>query len=217
MSRNLTVRFSWIGLAWLVMSLSAAAAATSAITTEALDAGLAEETSLGGPAASRTAEPVTSVRIVPAPAPASPLGANPLWAIPLKGLSVTRDRPIFSPSRRPPPPVTAAASAPALPPPPPRKQEVEPPPLSLVGTIASDDESFGIFLDHATKEALRLKIGEDYQGWRLRAIHGRQVTMEKDQQAAVLTLPPPGGQAEGEVQLIPVGAKDSPWPAAMNR
>jgi hypothetical protein len=59
-------------------------------------------------------------------------------------------------------------------------------------------KSFGVFLDHATKAALRLKVGEDYQGRKLLAISGRQVTMEKDQQAAVLTLPPPGGQANGE-------------------
>jgi general secretion pathway protein N len=138
-----------------------------------------------------------------------------LWAIPLKRLSVTRDRPIFSPSRRPPP--TIASDPPPPPPPPPPRKEVEPPPLSLVGTIASNEESFGIFLDHATKEALRLKIGEDYQGWKLRAINGRQVTMEKDQRAAVLTLPPPGGQADGEVQLIPISTNNVPSRSARTR
>ncbi len=73
--------------------------------------------------------------------------------------------------------------------------------MSLVGTIASDDESFGIFLDPSTKAALRLKVGDDYQGWKLRAIQGREVTMEKDQQAAVLSLPQPGG---------PVGRRGPP-------
>jgi general secretion pathway protein N len=107
------------------------------------------------------------------------------------------------------------ASEPAPPPPPPpRKKEVEPPPLALVGTIASEQEGFGIFLDQSTKEALRLKIGEDFQGWKLLAIKGGQVTMEKDQQAAVLTLPPPGGQSAGNVQLIPVSAVGAPTPVA---
>jgi general secretion pathway protein N len=133
-----------------------------------------------------------------------------LWAIPLTKLSGTRDRPLFSPSRRPSPPLVASEPAPAPPPPPPQKKEIQPPPLSLVGTIASDEEGFGIFLDHATKQAIRLKIGEDYQGWRLRAIQGRQVSMEKDQQTAVLTLPLPGGESSGEVQLIPVSTNDSP-------
>ena len=89
--------------------------------------------------------------------------------------------------------------------PPPRK--IEPPQLSLVGTIASDDEGFGIFLDQSTKAALRLKLGENHQGWKLRAIRGREVTMEKDGHAAVLTLPQPGGaQSSGAVRLLPVSA-----------
>ena len=37
---------------------------------------------------------------------------NPLWAIPLRALTVTRDRPIFSPSRRPPAAAVIAAPAP---------------------------------------------------------------------------------------------------------
>ena len=198
-----------IGFIAVALPLRLAAATTTAITTDALDAGLAEETRLSGPVTSSPAEPVTSVRVTPAVVPERPLSANPLWAIPLTKLSGTRDRPIFSPSRRPPPPLVAAEPAQA-PPPPPQKKEVQPPPLSLVGTIASDEESFGIFLDHATKQALRLRLGEDYQGWKLRAIQGRQVSMEKDQQTAVLTLPLPGGESSGEVQLIPVSTNDSP-------
>ncbi len=217
MSRSLIISFGWIGLTWLVLLLPTGAVATPAITTDALDAGLADETRLAGPPALSPTEPVTSVRVVPPPPSQSPLSANPLWAIPLKQLSVTRDRPIFSPSRRPPPPVVASDPAPVLPPPLPRKKEVEAPPLSLVGTIASDEESFGIFLDHATKQALRLKVGEDYQGWKLREIHGRQVTMEKEQQSAVLTLPAPGGQADGGVQLIPVSTNEPPSRSARNR
>jgi hypothetical protein len=41
-----------------------------------------------------------------------PPGGNPLWALPLKQLSITRERPIFSPSRRPPPPATPTYVAP---------------------------------------------------------------------------------------------------------
>jgi hypothetical protein len=52
---------------------------------------------------------------------------------------------------------------------------------------------------------LRLKVGEDYQGWKLLMIRGREATMGKDQQAALLTLPQPGGgQSSGEVRLLPV-------------
>jgi general secretion pathway protein N len=54
-----------------------------------------------------------------------------------------------------------------------------------------------------------LKVGDDYQGWKLSVIQGREVTMEKDQQAAVLTLPEPGRQS-GEVRLMPVNAVKIP-------
>jgi hypothetical protein len=187
-----------------------AAAATVAPSADMLDADLSEQARTPGlPQSREPAEPITSVRVAaPQPSPERTQSANPLWGIPLTQLSGTRDRPIFSPSRRPPPTVTAEPVQ--VRPPPPRKKQVEPPPLSLVGTIASDDESYGIFLDLATKAAIRLKVGDDYQGWKLRAIQGREVTIEKDQQGAVLTLPEPGGPSGGEVRLIPITASKMP-------
>ena len=128
------------------------------------------------------------------------LSGNPLWAIPLTALSSTRQRPIFSPSRRPPPEV---ALAPMVKPVAvtPKRTEPERPKLTLVGTIASDHERFGIFLDQSTKAALRLRTGDDYQGWRLRSVQGREATLEKDQEAVILELPQPGaGQPAGDVR-----------------
>jgi len=141
-----------------------------------------------------TSDPIVIVQTpnAPPPAPARALSPNPLWEIPLSNLSVTRERPIFSPSRRPPPVAIAAPAAPPAPPPPPKSPRVERPQLSLVGTVSGDDEQFGIFVDQTTKAALRLKIGEDYQGWKLRAVQGREVTLEYEQQTAILTLPQPG-------------------------
>jgi len=46
--------------------------------------------------------------------PAAPSG-NPLWAIPLSGLSATRDRPLFTPSRRAPAAAVAGPVAAAPP------------------------------------------------------------------------------------------------------
>jgi general secretion pathway protein N len=142
-----------------------------------------------------TPAPIEVRPVLPKPAAPPPaLAANPLWAIPLASLSNTRERPIFSPSRRPPPLQTpvAAAVPPAPPPPPPR---VERPPLTLVGTVAGESESFGIFVDSESSTALRLKVGEDYQGWRLRVVQGRDVSLERDQQTVVLSLPEPGTEA----------------------
>ncbi|WP_249159581.1 hypothetical protein [Bradyrhizobium tropiciagri] len=207
-------------LALWALSVHAVPAAVSDAPGDALDAGLLDDTRMGGrvltpqpPAEPPVmSEPVTSVRAPPPPvAPAGrPLSDNPLWGIPLKTLSNTRDRPVFSPSRRPPPPDVVAEPVVAKPPPP-RKVEIEPPPLSLVGTIAGGDESFGIFLDQSTKAALRLRVGEDFQGWKLRTINGREVTMEKDEQGALLALPQPGTEGSGESHLVPVVAERRPF------
>jgi hypothetical protein len=156
----------------------------------------------GSPLLDSPAAPVPVVVKSPERPPAATehaLSANPLWAIPLAILSNTRERPIFSPSRRPPPP--AAASAPVLRAPLPQSARVERPQLSLVGTIIGDDRSFGIFVDQSSNAALRLKIGEDYQGWKLRSVQGRKATLERDQQTAILSLPQPGTGAKPQAPM----------------
>jgi hypothetical protein len=117
-----------------------------------------------------------------------PPSGNPLWGIPLKQLSATRDRPIFSPSRRPPPaaiPVTAVATS--LPVQAPKQPER--PQLSLIGTIVSGDDGFAIFVDQTTKAPLRIKLGAGYQGWMLRQIEARSVTLQKGEEVVMLSFP----------------------------
>jgi hypothetical protein len=143
----------------------------------------------------------TAVVVAPPPAPSPaaperPTSANPLWALPLKTLSTTRERPIFSASRRLPPSAATAVTVTKAPPPP-KPREAERPSLALVGTIAGDDESFGIFIDQGTKAALRLKVGEEYQGWKLHDVRGGEVTLAKDVRTVVLGLPHPGLGAAG--------------------
>ena len=194
-----------IGFMLLVASAHSAAALTSVAATDPLNVDAAEDARAGSSAASAIwAQPAAraQVQVVtapPAPVPVRALSANPLWAIPLTALSGTRDRPIFSSSRRPPAPAVAPAAVPnvaAVS----KPKEPERPPLSLVGTIASGDEGFGIFLDQSTKAALRLKVGEDYQGWKLRSVQGREATLEKNQQVVTLALPQPGvGQVANAV------------------
>jgi hypothetical protein len=193
-----------IAVVLLALSVHGASALASAASNDALDADLTDDAPIPAAAPQPAALPSA------APASERALSANPLWAIPLTQLSGTRDRPIFSPSRRPVPAAVAAepvvAKAPPL-----RKHEPERPQLALVGTIASGDEGFAIFLDQSTKTALRMKVGEDYQGWKLLMIQGREVTMAKDQQVAILSLPQPGaGSASGEVHLLPASAVKSP-------
>jgi hypothetical protein len=117
------------------------------------------------------------------------LPANPLWAIPLKLLSNTRERPIFSPSRRPPASAVVGSPAPVrLPLKPPGPQSPE---LSLVGTVIGEKESIAVLIEDPTKNAVRLRTGEAHKGWTLRSVQGREVTLEKDHESVNLSLPQP--------------------------
>lgn len=183
----------------LLMAVAPATAATTSAGADMLEAGDAR---VAAPAASsiweKPAAQVVVAPAAPASAPERTLSANPLWAIPLSALSGTRDRPIFSPSRRPPAPAVAPSTPPKLLVAP-KPREPERPQLALVGTVSGGNEGFGIFLDQSTKVALRLKVGEDYQGWKLRSVQGREATLAKDQEVVILALPQPGsGQPAGE-------------------
>jgi general secretion pathway protein N len=142
--------------------------------------------------------------------PAQPvMTGNPLWAVPLGSLSGTRERPLFSPSRRQPAPVVVAAPVVPQTAPPPKPAEPDHPLLTLVGTIVGGSESVGIFSDPVTKGFIRLKIGEDNAGWTLRSIFDREATFEKDSREATLVLPArgaTGGPAAAMAGLNPVAS-----------
>ena len=132
-------------------------------------------------------------RVSQATQPLQTPAGNPLWAVPLSALAVTRERPLFSASRRPPPlPVAARpiAQVRAAPPPPRQPQQ---PRLLLVGTVAGG-EGIAIFVDQTTQAILRLRTGEGHDGWVLRAVRQREVTLQNDRDTAILALPPIGGK-----------------------
>jgi hypothetical protein len=142
----------------------------------------------------------------------APLTGNPLWAIPIKDLSETRDRPIFTPSRRPPPP--AVVEKPYTPPPPPPRVETKPPPeplaLSLLGTIAGDSDGVALFMEKGSQELVRLRTGESHQGWVLRSVQGRQAMLEKGDRKETVTLPTPGDTAAGGAPPGAIAAGGAP-------
>jgi general secretion pathway protein N len=121
---------------------------------------------------------------------------NPLWAVPLSVLTATRERPLFSPSRRPPTPAVRSApvvQALAAPPPP---SPPERPNLVLIGTVSSalvpiSAGSFAVFVDQATRAGVRLRAGEGHLGWTLQTVVNRAATLQKGRQTETLTLPVP--------------------------
>jgi general secretion pathway protein N len=155
--------------------------------------------------------PASDARRAASKAPAVMPTGNPLWTIPLSQLAVTRDRPIFSPSRRPPAPVVAAPIY--VPPPAPRiaKAEPERPPLTLVGTIAGEKDAIAVFVLQGTGTTIRLHPNESHEGWVLLSVQGREATLQKAGASAVMALAPPGGVPE------PVTAQLTPDPPRKSR
>lgn len=197
-------------LACLCMLPAVAGLARAAIAPATSDEAIAEnafvvpgETPGPAPQSEPVSQPPAAATVAPSSEPAA-TSANPLWAIPLSALTATRDRPVFSASRRPPTPavVPVGIERPAPPPPP---TEPEKPNLVLVGTIVGDADSFGIFIDQTSRTALRLKLGEQHDGWTLRSVQKREAMLVKDQQIAVVAMPQPGKAGDAGNELSPSG------------
>jgi hypothetical protein len=134
----------------------------------------------------------------PAPSTAASLEANPLSAITPEALSATRDRPLFSPSRRPPPPIVVVApttkpvvtieTKPAAP---------ERPPFVLLGTIVGMAARVALLQDRGDNAVVRLREGESQAGWRAFKVDARSIVLRKGENSATLELPKPGDVAVG--------------------
>jgi hypothetical protein len=60
-----------------------------------------------------------------------------------------------------------------------------------VGAVVGD-VAIAIFVDQGTRGIVRLRTGEDYSGWILRSVKGREATLEKGRNLVLLALPAPG-------------------------
>jgi hypothetical protein len=112
--------------------------------------------------------------------------SNPVAVISLDNLSVSRERPLFSASRRPPPPPPAVAPVAfvADPPAPP----VPPPVLSLYGIITDDNGALAILRPSPTEKIGRVRLGDEVGGWRVSLIESRRLVLSRDDRTATFTL-----------------------------
>jgi hypothetical protein len=137
----------------------------------------------------------------------SPPG-NPLWLIPIDSLSVTRERPLFSASRRAPPPppappvpaTNAASSAPTKP---------EQPPLTLQGTAIGQPRDIALVLDEVAKSSVTLRVGQAVQGWYLRSVAHETVTLEKGDRMVIIALPAPSASPLSQADLADLAPERS--------
>jgi general secretion pathway protein N len=129
--------------------------------------------------------------------------ANPLSRFLLRDLAATRERPLFSPLRRPPvDPVTAA------PPPVAAAPQVNPvgpeqPPFALIGTIVSEDRKIAIVLNRDTQTVTVLREGHEGAGWRITAISARSAIAKRNGTVSTLSLPRLGDPAGLGLAQVP--------------
>jgi general secretion pathway protein N len=121
------------------------------------------------------AEQAPVAKIGPAAAPVSPLAAQPL-----DRFSVTRDRPLFSPTRRPPAAPVVAAAPPPPPPPPPE--------VMLLGVVMDGDDAHALVRTGPAAKILRLRIGDEIGGWKVGQIESRKLVLLLSGRTATFTM-----------------------------
>jgi hypothetical protein len=118
---------------------------------------------------------------------------NPLAAPSLDRLSATRERPLFTPSRRAPPPPLVASAAPV-------ESAASPPSISLLGVIIAVEGPRAVINDMTRNKIVRVRIGDEIDGWKVRQIDERLLVLWRDGRSASFKLfsgehtKPPSGQ-----------------------
>lgn len=149
-----------------------------------------------------------------APPPAEPARAgNPLWSIPMSTLSATRDRPLFSASRRRPASAVVAVAPPPEPAPV-RPAAPEAPPFALVGTIVGGDRNIAILVNEDSKSSVGVREGEGQSGWTLVSVDRRSAVLEGGGRRVVLDLPTPDGRPGASPAPVAPEARAFPAPEA---
>jgi hypothetical protein len=128
--------------------------------------------------------------------------ASPLAAYSLDHLSTTRQRPLFSPGRRPPAPAPAPIVAAAPPPPAPN--------LILFGTIMDADDARAVVGVGTADKTRRVRIGDDIGGWKVTQIEERKLVLSLNDRSATFTLfsGQHGGPGEGQPVSAAVRGKN---------
>jgi hypothetical protein len=121
-----------------------------------------------------------------APARSSAALGNPLWSVTLDQLPATRERPLFSPSRRPPPRPEAPRleMAAAIPPPAPR----QPPSVALVGIVTDADGTWALVHAGGSEKITRARLGDQISGWKVSEIASRRLVLSSDDRSVSFAL-----------------------------
>lgn len=116
--------------------------------------------------------------------PARP--SHPLAALSIESLAATRERPLFSPTRRPPAPPRAPVVAAAPPPPPPPPPE--PPAVTFFGVVAEGDGARALVRAGPENESLRVRVGDRIGDWAVSDIDRRRLVLSFGDRLETFTL-----------------------------
>lgn len=110
---------------------------------------------------------------------------NPVQLQTLDELSVTRERPLFAPTRRPPPKSVAPVANRVEPPPPP----APPPSLVVLGIISENGEgSAAVRSADKGSKVLRVRTGDDVGGWKIERIEPRRLVLTQGERSVDFTM-----------------------------
>jgi hypothetical protein len=107
---------------------------------------------------------------------------NPLAAWALKLLSDTRDRPLFSPSRRPPPAPLPVAQLVAPEP------EMPPPSIVLLAIVRDGGLAQAVVRTAEADNAIRARVGDEIAGWRVTQIETRRLMLSSGDRSVSFAL-----------------------------
>lgn len=143
------------------------------------------------PMASVDATSTALVRAMPDAAidPEIPMvSGNPIAVVLLDRLSETRNRPLFSPSRRPlVPPATLAIATPVARAP--QALPVQSPPgVALFGIVVGAQDARAFIAMGTMDQIIVVRPGDDVLGWRVSAITQRNLVLSHAEQSATFTL-----------------------------
>jgi hypothetical protein len=174
--------------------LAFAVALAPTVSAHAAEHNLLEESSFaarnGGAASADSPPSAVDHPSAVAAIQALPPKGNPLSSIPLSELSETRDRPLFSTTRRPPPAEGAVVAA--------SKTSVEDkppgpelPPFVLKGTVLGLNDRVAVLLDPTTNRTAQLRLGTSDSGWTVLSVSPRSIVLRKGELLTTLELPRP--------------------------
>jgi hypothetical protein len=115
--------------------------------------------------------------------------ANPIAALPLDIFSATRDRPLFSPSRRPPPAPMSDDLASSEPVPP--ALPAPPPDIVLVGIVTQAHGSFSVVrtgTQAGKGDSITIRVGDQIKGWTVTQIEPSRLFLSRDDRLAAFPL-----------------------------